>query len=87
LPIVEDYTPYFDSVSRGTITLYHNTFFVVSGKGFRYAVYRHRFLEKIDEDWYTCPNWLPRGKCYFKKMYFPPRLHKKDGESLGKSFE
>ena len=59
LPIVQDYTPYFDSVSRETITLHHNTFFVVSGKGFRYAVYRRRFLEKIDEDWYTCPNWLP----------------------------
>jgi hypothetical protein len=70
LPIDQDYTPFFDSVTRGTVTLRHNTFFMAMGKGFRYAVYRNRFLEKIDRDWYTCPDWLPKGKCYFKEMYF-----------------
>ena len=71
MPIDQDYTPYFDSVAMGTVTLRHNTFFVALGKGFRYAVYRNRFLEKIDRDWYTCPDWLPKGRCYFKEMYFP----------------
>jgi hypothetical protein len=76
LPIDQDYTPFFDSVTPGTVTLRHNTFFVVMGKGFRYAVYRSRFLEKIDRDWYTCPDWLPKGKCYFKEMYFDdPEAH------------
>jgi hypothetical protein len=70
LPIEQDYTPFFDSVTRATVTLRHNTFFVAMGKGFRYAAYRSRFLEKIDRDWYTCPDWLPKGKCYFKEMYF-----------------
>jgi hypothetical protein len=76
LPIDQDYTPFFNSVTPGTVTLRHNTFFVVMGKGFRYAVYRSRFLEKIDRDWYTCPDWLPKGKCYFKEMYFDdPEAH------------
>ena len=44
------------------------------GRKFRYAVYRDRFLKKIDQDWYTCPDWLPRGPCYFKKMYFGKEL-------------
>jgi hypothetical protein len=70
LPIEDDYSPFFDTITRSTVTLHHNTFFVVMGKGFRYAVYRSRFLEKINRDWYTCPDWLPKGKCYFKEMYF-----------------
>lgn len=70
LPIDQDYTPFFDSVTQGTVTLRQNTFFVAMGRGFRYAVYRSRFLEKIDRDWYTCPDWLPKGKCYFNEMYF-----------------
>ncbi len=68
LPFDQDYSPFFDSVTRGTVTLRGNTFFVAVGRGFRYAVYRSRFLEKIERDWYTCPDWLPKGKCYFKEM-------------------
>jgi len=70
VPIDQDYTPYFRSIRQETVTLHECTFYVVIGKGFRYAVYRDRFLRKIDRDWYTCPDWLPRGKCYFKQMYF-----------------
>jgi len=71
LPIDADYTPYFDSVELSEITLRQETFYVAVGRGFHYPVYRERFLQKIDADWYTCPDWLPAGKCYFKEMYFP----------------
>jgi hypothetical protein len=74
-PIEQDYTPFFESVARRTLTLRHNTFFVAMGRGFRYAEYRSRFLEKIDRDWYTCPDWLPQGRCYFKEMYSAPAAH------------
>jgi hypothetical protein len=69
LPINQDYTPFFESVRQETVTLRHKAFFVVLGEGFRYAAYRDRFLKKIDANWYTCPDWLPKGKCYFKEMY------------------
>ena len=74
LPIDQDYTPFFESIEKGTVTLRHRAFYVVMGRKFRYAVYRDRFLKKIDQDWYTCPDWLPRGPCYFKKMYFGKEL-------------
>ena len=70
LPIDQDYGPYFESVRHETITLYGNVFYVVLGHKFRYGAYRERFLKKINADWYTCPPWLPQGKCYFKQMYF-----------------
>jgi len=70
LPIDADYTPYFESVELSEITLRHETFYVAVGRGFRYTAYRDRFLRKIDADWYTCPDWLPKGRCFFKEMYF-----------------
>ncbi len=70
LPIDRDYAPFFDVIKQETITLRQNVFYVVLGKGFRYAAYRDQFLKKIDADWYTCPPWLPEGKCYFKELYF-----------------
>jgi Dolichyl-phosphate-mannose-protein mannosyltransferase len=70
VPIDQDYTPYFDSLEQSTVSLHGQAFYVVIGKGFRYSVYRDRFLKKIDADWYTCPAWLPQGPCYFKAMYF-----------------
>jgi hypothetical protein len=70
LPIDADYTPYFASVQLSKITLRHATFYVAVGRGFKFPVYRDRFLKKIDADWYTCPGWLPEGHCYFKEMYF-----------------
>lgn len=69
LPIDEDYSPYFETVELSEIRLRHETFYVAVGRGFRYRVYRDSFLKKIDSDWYTCPEWLPRGKCFFKEMY------------------
>ena len=70
LPPDQDYTPYFQSIRQETITLRQKAFYVVIGKSFRYGAYRNQFLKKIDQAWYTCPNWLPEGQCYFKKMYF-----------------
>lgn len=70
LPIDADYGPYFESVELSQITLRHETFYVAVGKGFRYDAYRDQFLKKIDADWYTCPDFLPQGDCFFKEMYF-----------------
>ena len=74
LPFDQDYAPFFESIEKSTITLHHSTFNVVIGRKFKFAVYRDRFLKKIDRDWYTCPDWLPRGPCYFKQMYFGKEL-------------
>ncbi|MGD9367893.1 MAG: glycosyltransferase family 39 protein [Desulfobacteraceae bacterium] len=71
LPIDADYTPFFDSVEQSEISLHQETFYVALGKGFHYPAYRDRFLKKIDADWYTCPDFLPPGRCFFKEMYFP----------------
>ncbi|MEJ2158165.1 MAG: glycosyltransferase family 39 protein [Desulfobacteraceae bacterium] len=70
LPIDADYTPYFESVTLSEISLRYETFYVAVGRGFKFPVYRDRFLKKIDADWYTCPEWLPKGDCFFKEMYF-----------------
>jgi hypothetical protein len=70
LPIDADYSPFFETVTTSTITLRQETFYVAIGKGFRYTAYRDLFLKKIDADWYTCPDVLPPGNCYFKEMYF-----------------
>ncbi|MGD9223746.1 MAG: hypothetical protein PVH22_10890, partial [Desulfobacteraceae bacterium] len=71
LPIDEDYSPFFESVTKSEITLRQETFYVAIGKGFRYPAYRDLFLKKIDETWYACPDFLPPGNCFFKEMYFP----------------
>lgn len=71
LPIDEDYSPFFESVTKSEITLRQETFYVAIGKGFRYPAYRDLFLKKIDEIWYACPDFLPPGNCFFKEMYFP----------------
>jgi hypothetical protein len=74
-PIAEDDTPFFESVEQSEISLRHATYYVALGKGFHYPVYRDRFLKKINADWYTCPDFLPKGRCFFKKMYFPNDPH------------
>ena len=71
LPIDEDYSPFFETVTKSEITLRQETFYVAIGKGFRYPAYRDLFLKKIDATWYTCPDFLPPGNCFFKDMYFP----------------
>ncbi len=70
LPITADYEPFFESVETSEIRVRQETFYVAVGRGFRYAAYRDRFLKKMDANWYTCPDWLPGGKCFFKEMYF-----------------
>jgi hypothetical protein len=71
LPIDADYSPFFETVTTSEIKLRQETFYVALGKGFRYTVYRDLFLEKIHSTWYTCPDFLPPGNCFFKEMYFP----------------
>lgn len=70
LPIEKDYAPYFETLQFHTLTLRGSIFHVVVGRHFRYAVYRDRFLKRILENWYTIPDFLPRGDCYFERRYF-----------------
>ena len=70
LPITADYSPYFESVELSEISHRQETFYIAVGRGFRYPAYRDRFLKQIDATWYDCPDWLPKGKCFFKEMYF-----------------
>ncbi len=71
LPVTEDYSPYFDSISKETLLIRQQTFHVTLGKGFRYRVYREQFLSRIAGNWYNIPAFLPRGDCFYYDMYFP----------------
>lgn len=73
LPIERDYTPYFESVTLTTLNVREKDFYVLLGRGFKYAVYREKFLNWVREAWYAIPDFLPVGTCYFYDRYFPER--------------
>ena len=62
---------YFEETVSETLTLRHNTFFINIGKGFKYKVYRRKVLLKVYREWYSRPDYLPEGNCFFKEKYFP----------------
>lgn len=71
LPIEEDYQPYFQHLIHDRFVVRGQTFYVAFGEGFRYRVYRDRFLTRIRDRFYTIPDILPMGRCFFLEKYFP----------------
>jgi hypothetical protein len=70
LPINDDYTPFFDTVSFEPMHFKGYDFTIAVGKGFRFTAYRDLFLAKVRERFYDIPSFLPVSDCYFFRMYF-----------------
>jgi len=68
-----EYDAFFERVTAETIDVRGASFTFVTGRGFRYEVYRDEVLEEIRRLWYQVPAWLPSGPCYFCDRYFPDR--------------
>ncbi|HHT00763.1 MAG TPA: glycosyltransferase family 39 protein [Thiomicrospira sp.] len=64
--------PYFESLHVKPIKITdETTYFLIEGKGFNYDLYRQQILLKVNEKYYTTPDWFPNffGKCEFKQKY------------------
>ncbi len=70
-PPLNDYAPYFQSISTESFVLRGATFYVVLGRGFNYPHYRDTVLAKVKQKYYAIPTWLPQTACYFCERYFP----------------
>ncbi len=68
-PNLDDFKPYFESVSSITVTQDGVPFYVVQGVGFNYPAYRQGALGEIFKRWYNIPKWLPMTGCPFCERY------------------
>lgn len=66
-----DYARYFEKVEFRELELRGARFWIVLGRGFRYAPYRDAVLAKARSRYYAIPAWLPVRRCYFCERYFP----------------
>lgn len=71
LAIKDDYSVYFDQIRYDTVTIEGNAFNLAVGQGFKYDVYKKRFLQKVLKKFYAIPDYLPVGECFFYDKYFP----------------
>ncbi|WP_029408068.1 glycosyltransferase family 39 protein [Thiomicrorhabdus sp. Milos-T2] len=65
-------SPYFDSLHAKPIKIDESTsYFLIDAKGFNYALYREQVLTKVNDKFYTAPDWFPVIKkgCEFKQKY------------------
>jgi hypothetical protein len=69
-PQLADYAPYFNGVDSQEFELQGAHFYLVLGRGFNYAVYHRRVLQRIRERFYRIPDWLPQRGCPFSERYF-----------------
>jgi len=69
-PPLEEYQPFFDQVEYRSAVLRGVTYYLVLGRGFRYAAYRDQVLAVIRDRFYRGPAWLPAGHCFFCERYF-----------------
>jgi len=67
----ENYRDYFTDLSVETVNIAGAEFRLVTGRNFRYAVFREKILRPVKNNFYTLPAWLPNGGCYFLEKYFP----------------
>lgn len=45
-------------------------FHLAQCKGFNYEAYKLNYLDNFKRDFYTIPDWLPVGECYFNDRYY-----------------
>lgn len=69
-PKLEEYLPYFHSVSMQTINLRGAVFYLILGYNFNYPLYHMQILENIRHRYYALPSYLPLKACYFCERYF-----------------
>jgi len=65
-----DYEPYFERVEYREFEVRGAKYYLVLGRGFRFAPYRDTVLVDIRNRWYRVPSWVPQGECYLCSRYF-----------------
>jgi len=70
-PVFAKFGAYFKSIEFSEVGFYGAKFYLVLGRGFNYAAYRDGVLRRVKEKYYSIPNYLPIGGCYFCERYFP----------------
>ena len=68
-PHLDDFKPYFQSVSSIMVLQDSVPFYVVEGVGFDYSAYQQGVLGDIFKRWYNIPKWLPMAGCPFCERY------------------
>ena len=68
-PNLDEFKPYFKSVTSLTVTQDGVPFYAVEGVGFIYPAYRHNVLGSIFKSFYNIPPWLPMTGCPFCERY------------------
>lgn len=62
---------YFNRFRIDVIQVRKAPFTIFIGEGFKYEKYRDEFLADMRKRYYSPPEWLPQGGCYFNERYFP----------------
>ena len=68
-PHLDEFKPYFKSVTSLTVTQDGVPFYAVEGVGFIYPAYRHNVLGSIFKSFYNIPPWLPMTGCPFCERF------------------
>jgi hypothetical protein len=68
-PQLDDYRPYFDSVSLITVMQDGVPFYAVEGKNFKWPLYRDTVLKTVFEKYHQIPSFLPMTGCPFCQHY------------------
>ena len=61
---VKQHAKYFDSFVHVVIPFRETQFHLGMGSGFKYDVYNADVLERVRNNFYRIPDWLPTGSCY-----------------------
>jgi len=70
-PVLDQYRPYFRTVTVDSFEVRGARFWRVKGEGFDYPAYRDGVLSAVRKKYYALPGWLPQNGCYFCDRYFP----------------
>lgn len=69
--VAERYGSFFESFTVVSKVYRDTKVTLLLGRNFNFAKYRSEVLRTIAKSYYSPPNWLPAGKCYFIDRYFP----------------
>ncbi|MGD8785390.1 MAG: glycosyltransferase family 39 protein [Thioalkalispiraceae bacterium] len=61
---VKKYAKYFNNFTHVILPFKETEYHLGLGIGFKYEVYDQEVLQKIRENFYQIPDWLPTGSCY-----------------------
>ena len=69
LPVLEEFSPYFDTVRVFSFSQSGVPFYVLEGTGFNYPAYRQGVLGEIFKRFYSIPKALPMTGCPFCERF------------------